>query len=101
MIYFIAQNNSMVKIGYSQNINKRIKSLKTASPFPLLLLGYMEGNKKFEKEIQDKFRKYHMMLEWFKVCDEILDFVNKNTLTSTYCDFDDKGILRVYKTMKK
>jgi hypothetical protein len=89
----------MVKIGYSQNINKRIKSLKTASPFPLLLLGYMEGDKQREKEIQNMFIKYCSQLEWFNVCKEILDFVNLNTLTNTYCDFDNKGILRVYKKM--
>lgn len=42
-----------------------------------------------------------MQLEWFRVEQEILDFINDNTLTSTYCDFDNNGVLRVYKTMKK
>lgn len=101
MVYFIAQNNSMIKIGFSKNIPKRINSLKTASPFPLILLGYVEGDMLEEKRIQEMFSKYHIQLEWFKVSDEILEYINKNTLSNTYCDFDEKGVLRVYKKMKK
>ena len=100
MIYFIAQNNNRVKIGYSQDIKKRIKSLKTASSYPLLLLGFIEGNRDVEKYYHEKFNKFHIQLEWFSVSREIIDFINENTLTNTYCDFDDKGILRVYKKMK-
>jgi len=103
MIYFIAQNNNMIKIGYSKDIKKRIKSLKTASPYPLLLLGYIEGNMDDEKYYHEKFKKFHMEREWFSVSEEsreILNFINENTLTNTYCDFDDNGVLRVYKKMK-
>ncbi len=106
MIYFIAQNNNTIKIGYSKNIKKRINSLKTASPYPLLLLGYIEGNMDMEKFLHEKFKRFHLEREWFSVSEdsrdsrEILDFVNDNTLTNTYCDFDDNGVLRVYKKMK-
>jgi hypothetical protein len=55
MIYFLAQNNSMIKIGYSKDIKKRIKSLKTASPYPLILLGYVDGNKNTEAYYHQKF----------------------------------------------
>ena len=103
MIYFIAQNNNTIKIGYSQDIKKRIKSLKTASPYPLLLLGYIDGDREMEKYLHEKFKKLHMEREWFNVSEEsreILNFINDNTLTNTYCDFDDNGVLRVYKKMK-
>lgn len=101
MVYFLAQNNFMIKIGYSKDIRKRINSLKTASPYPLLLLGYVEGDKKEEKRIQEMFCKYNVQLEWFQVNQEILNYINENTLTNTFCDIDEKGILRVYKKMKK
>lgn len=101
MVYFIAQNN-MVKIGYSKDVKKRIKSLKTASPYPLILLGYIEGDKQKERELHNQFIDYKQSGEWFKLSDDkILNFINQNTLTNTFCDFDDKGILRVYKKMKK
>jgi hypothetical protein len=64
------------------------------------LLGYIEGDKKKEKEVQNMFQKYHSQLEWFNISEEIMDYINENTLTNTYCEFDDKDILRVYRKIK-
>lgn len=46
------------------------------------------------------FQKYHSQLEWFNISEEIMDYINENTLTNTYCEFDDKDILRVYRKIK-
>lgn len=100
MVYFVVQNNNQVKIGFSNNIKQRIKTISTSSPFPIILLGYQEGTKADEKKLHFRFRQYHMQREWFQLSEEILDYINQNTITDTYCDFDDSGILRVYKKMK-
>ena len=104
-VYFIAQcnkqGNNQVKIGYSKNPKNRLKSLATSSPLPLQLIGMIKGTMEVEKEIHLKFHKDHLQLEWFLLSNEILDFVNQNTITNTYCDFDYNGVLRVYKKIKK
>lgn len=96
--YFIAQGNK-VKIGYSKNPRQRIKILSTSSPLPLVLLGYLEGSKEIERDLQHNFHKYHMQLEWFELNLEIIDFINENTITNTYCELDN-GLVRVYRKMK-
>lgn len=101
-VYFIAQQNNeqKVKIGYSKNPTKRLKSLSTSSPSQLILLGYFEGTMQDEQETHLRFSKDRENLEWFKLSDEILQFVNKVNLLNVYCDFDDKGIIRKYNKMK-
>lgn len=102
-VYFIAQQNNdrKVKIGYSQNPNKRLKSLSTSSPSPLLLLGYFNGTMGTEKETHEKFNKFHLKGEWFNLNGEMLEFINQVNLLDVHCDFDDKGLIRKYKKMKK
>ena len=103
-IYYIAQcnkENYQIKIGYTNNIQRRIKELITPSPFNLMLLGYHEGTKEDEKMIQKKFIQFNTQREWFKLDSKIIDYCNQNTISNTFCELDDKGILRVYKTMKK
>ena len=101
-MYFIAQQNNehKVKIGYSKNPNKRLKSLSTSSPSPLILLGYFEGTMQNEMETHLRFEKDCLNLEWYNLSDEILDFINEVNLLNVYCDFDGNGIIRRYKMMK-
>lgn len=102
-VYFIAQlnNDRKVKIGFSKNPTKRLKSLSTSSPSPLLLLGYFEGTMESEKEIHLRFSGDRVNREWFFISEEILTFVNEVNLLNVYCDFDNKGIIRRYNKMKK
>lgn len=99
-IYFISQNNKMCKIGFTNNIHHRLKELSTSSPFPLILLGYFEGSMKDEKMLHKKFAEFNIQREWYILNQEIIDYINKNTFTNTFCEFDG-NVLRVYKTMKK
>ena len=104
-VYFIAQQNNehRVKIGYSKNPMKRLKSLSTSSPSPLILLGYFEGTMKDERDMHLKFSEDRINREWFNLCGScnILDYINEVNLLNVYCDFDDKGLIRKYKKMKK
>jgi hypothetical protein len=99
-VYFISQGVDNCKIGYSTNPQKRLKSLSTSSPLPLVLIGYLEGSKELEKQMHMKYHSNHLEREWFSLCPEIIDFINENTITNTYCEID-KDIVRVYKKMKK
>jgi SLOG family YspA-like protein/Meiotically Up-regulated Gene 113 (MUG113) protein len=67
MIYF-AQNTvtHAVKIGYSNNPQKRLQGLQTATPDKLVLLGTIPGGLEHEAAFLNKFAKYKLKREWFK-----------------------------------
>lgn len=76
MIYFIASESGQVKIGYSDNnVEGRLMSLQTASPFKLSILKTINGDHIQEKLIHKKFRKYRIRGEWFNICTEILNYI--------------------------
>jgi len=60
--YFLADSDR-VKIGVTTDFRSRIGSLKVGNPRPLLLLGYLKGDR--EKEMHDKFCQYRVSGEWF------------------------------------
>lgn len=76
MIYFIQQGKTgPIKIGYSNNVNERIKSLQSASPEKLVLLGYINGTRKQEQLIHRFFHKYQMEGEWFTPAPRVLNYI--------------------------
>lgn len=86
MVYFIT-NGENIKIGYSKNINKRLKQLNTGNDKKLYILGYIQGDKDKEKEIHKKFSKFRIRSngEWFYPDQELIDFLNLiNEKSNTY-----------------
>ena len=57
---------TMLKIGYSKDVVKRLKQHKTSNPY-VIPLGYIETDnyKQLEKELHYKCRMYKMTKEWF------------------------------------
>ncbi len=67
MIYFIQNTVSKaIKIGYSKNPERRHKSLQTATPDPLVILGKIHGGLEHENAYHKQFAKYALTGEWFK-----------------------------------
>jgi hypothetical protein len=66
-VYFIQSiNGGPVKIGIADNIDLRLKQLQTGSPFILKIIKVFEGvDYGFEKELQEKFKRYRLHGEWF------------------------------------
>ena len=78
IIYFIQQGNGgSIKIGISSNIEKRLASLQTGSPYKLKVLLTIKGSEKLEKEIHSKFAEYRLSGEWFKPVKQITDYINQ------------------------
>ena len=78
MIYFIQGNiTKKIKIGVSENAEKRIKDLRAASPDELILLGYAVGNSEEERTLHQRFDAYRLHGEWFDDCKEIHDFIRQ------------------------
>lgn len=84
MVYFIQGDISkIIKIGYSSNYKKRMKSLQSSSGENQILLKIIPGSRKLENEIHELFD--HLRInridgrkekEWFKDAPELLDFIN-------------------------
>lgn len=68
---YLVESEGYVKIGITHDINKRLSSLKTSTPFEIHLLGCWElGDNvayKIEQFIHTEYSKYKIKLEWFRL----------------------------------
>lgn len=89
MIYFIQESDDGdIKIGYSDNPERRIRELQTGSPKQLNLLAVIEGEKSDETELHKLFKKLNTRGEWFSPDTEIflyIDSLSPNTFKTIEC----------------
>ena len=74
MIYFISQRE-FIKIGFSDDVDQRIKELQTASPLELKLVGTMPGAFQTECELHKIFESYRKNGEWFRYTGHLKDCI--------------------------
>lgn len=75
MLYLI-KDTDFLKIGYSSNIEERMKEYATHNP-SYELIGVREGDKEFEKFFHNRFKEFRLRNEWFEYKDIIVeDFLN-------------------------
>lgn len=75
-VYF-AEVNGSVKIGFAVNVRTRLSSLQTASRAPLRLLGTVPGSAEVESFLHWQFRALRERGEWFRLADELRDFIER------------------------
>ena len=77
---YLVTNGEQVKIGYSNDIKKRISNLQTANSKELKLLGVVPGNTGLEALFHTKYKSLRVRGEWFNLSssevEEIL-FINQ------------------------
>jgi hypothetical protein len=74
-IYFISAGDGLVKIGYSRNVDKRMRVLSTASPRPLQILLTIPGTRSDESAFHEMFKAERIRGEWFLLSSRIEDFI--------------------------
>ena len=76
---------TMLKIGFSKDVVKRLKQHKTSNPY-IVPLGYIESSdyKFLEKQIHIKCRSYKLKEEWFLNKQEIKDYFYGHTNFKSY-----------------
>lgn len=97
-VYFIQSGNlGPIKIGYSNNVKKRLSALRSGSPYELSVIGIIEGGREKEKELHEKFKEKRIAqnCEWFESCDEIIGFINSNKIKT------EAALIKVRKFKKK
>jgi hypothetical protein len=77
-LYFIlCESANLVKIGITNNIERRMGGLATQSPVPVKLLGHIEGGRAMESHLHARFAKIRHHGEWFQATPRLLKFVRE------------------------
>lgn len=63
-VYLIEHENKY-KIGFSRDINKRMKSFNTSHAIPCKIIGIAPGDLPLEGALHNKFKDYRLNGEWF------------------------------------
>lgn len=71
MLYLIKSNNKL-KIGYTKNLDSRLKSYKLHNPDAILLMS-KDGSVKDEKNLHNLCRDYQVHNEWYNDCEEVVN----------------------------
>lgn len=74
-IYFILSDDGYVKIGLSNEPEKRLKSLQTATAHQLEIIYLMPGTLEVEQYLHTLFSEDHSRGEWFIFSDKIREFI--------------------------
>lgn len=85
MIYFISPENdfSVVKIGYTSNLETRLRALNTSSHAEMVVRLTIEGGREKEALLHYHFRTLRINREWFDVDENI-----KEIIKTGYVDWD-------------
>lgn len=78
LIYFVGSvETKCIKIGHSSNVDARIASLRTANPYPLLIVAAIRGGWRAESAVHARFRRLKMSggQEWFRLTPELMRFI--------------------------
>lgn len=71
-VYIIKAPNNLYKIGYTENVAKRLRDLRAMSPVELILVHVIEWDDKYSLE-NTLHQKYHSQLhhgEWYSLSDQ-------------------------------
>lgn len=73
---YVVGYGAYVKIGYSERpVWERIAALQTGSPEKIQVYGIINGTKETERQLHTRFAAYRLEGEWFRLSDEIRDWI--------------------------
>lgn len=74
-VYFLQpEAGGPIKIGYSTNVEMRVRELQRMNAVPLRLLGTIGAPCDLERWLHDRFAEFRLHGEWFEPCAELLAF---------------------------
>lgn len=83
VVYFVqAGDDGSIKIGWTQDVDRRIAELQTANAKKLRLLGTIPGTLRTEAALHARFSFLRLEAEWFKNSSEIHNFLREGTMKS-------------------
>ena len=77
-IYVIGnKEHNICKIGFTNNVFKRIRSIQTGCPFPLEIFCVIHGSMETEKKLHEKYKDLRLNGEWFKYQNPLKNSIEK------------------------
>ena len=84
-VYLIhAEGTDAYKIGLTNNVNLRLKSLQTSNPNKLSIVKCIDGDSQLERRIHSYYDKNHVNGEWFSF--------NNTMIEKVILDMDDVSV---------
>jgi hypothetical protein len=75
-VYFVQDElTGYIKIGYAANIPSRVSTLRIGNPHGVRLVGVLNGWKREEQALHDRFREYQRSGEWFRPARRLVEFI--------------------------
>jgi hypothetical protein len=72
VIYFVqTESGGPIKIGFAEDVGKRVADLQLAMPHRLVVLGVMDGTRSNEQELHRRLHHIRVRGEWFQDCHEL------------------------------
>jgi hypothetical protein len=85
LVYFVqAGPRGPIKVGWSQDVERRIAELQTANAAKLVLLGTVSGTLETEAALHARFSHLRLEAEWFRNSPEIHEFLRESTVVTLY-----------------
>lgn len=78
-VYFVQQQGTpdgLIKIGYSDNVDKRATAIQTNAAAPVKVIATIDGGKETERLIHSKLEASRFYGEWFKPTDDVLALIS-------------------------
>jgi hypothetical protein len=76
-VYFVqVEHDGPIKIGTTNRLDERIKSLQTASPYKLRLLAKYEGSHAQERRLHVLYAEYRIRGEWFRPNQSLMELID-------------------------
>jgi hypothetical protein len=70
-VYFLADEGHAIKVGFAENVDRRICGIGTSTHRELLLIGSLVGTRRDERRVHEMLWDYHIRREWFADCVEV------------------------------
>lgn len=72
MTIYVLRTEGLIKIGYTDNLHRRVQDIISQTPTPVVFMGYMPGDRAVEAHFHQRFKAAHFSGEWFVAKPDIL-----------------------------
>lgn len=73
-VYFVRHNN-LIKIGFTEDLEKRFQQIKATTPVSVEFLGHMPGDKNVEAHLHQIFDAFRFSGEWFAENESLMSLI--------------------------
>lgn len=71
MTIYVIRSDNLVKIGFSDDIRVRVRSIIASVPVPVEFAGHMPGDREVERHLHQRFAEARFSGEWFVETDQM------------------------------